>query len=133
MNLYDADRFTFSLPLWTLAVTKKLADRALAEATLRLHLPDGVNFGGLFTDEDLAFRFIEQSGTEGKVLPVRIANEFDLLLWLEEMGERGVAVVSFDPTTERYQEPVAIRDLIEFVLWRRRQLVRHPAPHPSPA
>lgn len=113
MDLHDADRFTFTLPVWTVAVRKRV-DRTLGERSPRFATPAGTDFAVLFTDDDLATRFIVDSSLSSACESVAVTTETELVDWLETMARRGAPNVAIDPpvgTSVRFLCP-AIADVL---------------------
>jgi hypothetical protein len=75
--------------------------------------PKGTGFVPLFTDKDLADRFVKtQGGSE--LIPVRIMSPEDFLVILEQFKEQGHTHIGYDPGTTRVRLisiDNAIRDL----------------------
>jgi hypothetical protein len=112
------DVFRFSLPVWTIVIDSEM-HRGLPGAVSVMESPIYGLLLALFTDEDLASRFIEDAGPESRS-PLRISDRRQLRALLEAFVLIGVSHVGIDcpplanPRNETGRYPT-IQQIIDIV------------------
>lgn len=113
-DLYSASQFVFTLPVWTIAFANRIADRGVAGSIPRLNADGLPEFMGIFTDEDLANRYIAAAAPDAGLRAVAIESNESFASILEGMLTRGTQYVSTDPDA-RGANQFRLNPIVEFL------------------
>jgi hypothetical protein len=94
-DLIDPEAFVFGFPVWTVADGEKHGQRGFPTSIVLLTVLNKGDVMAVFTDVDLARRFIEEMPLPGKV-PVELLTEEDLRAILSEFQRIKGDYVVFD-------------------------------------
>lgn len=95
-----AERFEFVFPVWTLAYADRLEHEGLPEAIAIVIGKNDRKSITVFTDEDLALRFVREHRVPN-VVPVQVESPASFREWRSPLEGQGVTHVQLDPTADR--------------------------------
>ncbi len=93
----DEFRMALEFPMWTLAYADALDEHGLPGSLVILtDQTDGTQSVSLFSDEDLAERFVTEGAIPGNIALVRVESPASLHEWLPDLAKHGVTHVGLD-------------------------------------
>jgi hypothetical protein len=114
---FDPDSFLFSEFPWIVAY-QDCAEDALAGRPYFLtgNTEEGYSLVALFSDRDLAERFIALAGMQGRTVAVQFPSLGQLVLFLRAIPAHGFTHVVLDPTKQQGSERVCTLDALREAL-----------------